>query len=166
MTLAELSPKQIQGLLTHAHHCKQTSLPWLRPHSAAIGAVQRNRLRLPSQSLFNKTVALMFSKRSTRTRLAAETSISLLGGRALFLGAQDIQLGVNETPRDTARVVSGMCQGIFARVGEHSEIEVCHDVYPRSFLTLLNRSLQNTLKFPSSTLFLPSGTQRKSLQTF
>lgn len=81
------------------------------------------RLALPSQSLFSKTIALLFSKRSTRTRLAAETSASLLGGRALFLGRDDIQLGVNETPRDTARVIGGMCQGIFARVGEHEEIE-------------------------------------------
>lgn len=79
---------------------------------------------MPSQSLFNKTVALLFSKRSTRTRVAAETSSALLGGKALFLGREDIQLGVNETPRDTARVIGGMCQGIFARVGDHSEIEV------------------------------------------
>lgn len=81
-------------------------------------------MKLPSQSLFNKTVALLFSKRSTRTRVASETSAALLGGRALFLGRDDIQLGVNESPRDTARVVGGMCEGIFARVGDHSEIEV------------------------------------------
>jgi len=79
---------------------------------------------MASQSLFNKSVALLFSKRSTRTRVAAETASLLLGGRALFLGKDDIQLGVNESPRDTARVIGGMCQGIFARVGDHSEIEV------------------------------------------
>lgn len=66
----------------------------------------------------------MFSKRSTRTRLAAETSTALLGGKALFLGKEDIQLGVNESLRDSARVIGGMCEGIFARVGDHSEIEV------------------------------------------
>lgn len=79
---------------------------------------------MPSQSLFNKSIALLFSKRSTRTRLSAETASELLGGRALFLGREDIQLGVNESPRDTARVIGGMCQGIFARVGDHAEIEV------------------------------------------
>lgn len=80
---------------------------------------------MPSQSLFNKSIALLFSKRSTRTRLSAETASVLLGGRALFLGRDDIQLGVNETPRDTVRIISGMCQGVFARVGDHEEIEVC-----------------------------------------
>ncbi|KAG8824404.1 ornithine carbamoyltransferase, partial [Serendipita sp. 400] len=67
---------------------------------------------------------MLFSKRSTRTRVSAETAAVLLGGRALFLGRDDIQLGVNESARDTARVLGGMCQGIFARVGDHSEIEV------------------------------------------
>ncbi|KAF8910233.1 ornithine carbamoyltransferase 1 [Mucidula mucida] len=121
MTLADLSVNQIRTLLIHAHHQKQISLPWLAPSVPQ----QKGRLamKLPSQSLFNKTVALLFSKRSTRTRVASETSAALLGGRALFLGRDDIQLGVNESPRDTARVVGGMCEGIFARVGDHSEIE-------------------------------------------
>jgi len=79
---------------------------------------------MPSQSLFSKSIALLFSKRSTRTRLSAETAAVLLGGKALFLGREDIQLGVNESARDTARVIGGMCQGVFARVGDHSEIEV------------------------------------------
>jgi len=65
----------------------------------------------------------LFSKRSTRTRVASETAAVLLGGRALFLGREDIQIGVNESVRDSARVIGGMCQGIFARVGEHEEIE-------------------------------------------
>ncbi|KAF9443817.1 ornithine carbamoyltransferase 1 [Macrolepiota fuliginosa MF-IS2] len=119
MTLADLSPAQINRLLAHSYALKQQSLPWLDPQ----GAQRKKGLRLPPQSLFNKTIALLFSKRSTRTRLAAETSSVLLGGRALFLGRDDIQLGVNESPRDTARVIGGMCQGIFARVGEHEEIE-------------------------------------------
>jgi len=65
----------------------------------------------------------MFSKRSTRTRLAGETSIALLGGHSLFLAHDDIQLGVNETLQDSARVISSMTDGIFARVGPHSDIE-------------------------------------------
>lgn len=121
MTLADLTGPQIQRVVSHSHVLKQISLPWLAPQSSNMK--QRN-LRMPSQSLFNKSIALLFSKRSTRTRLSAETASGLLGGRALFLGREDIQLGVNESPRDTARVVGGMCQGIFARVGEHEEIEV------------------------------------------
>ncbi|KAL1686999.1 Aspartate/ornithine carbamoyltransferase [Schizophyllum commune] len=132
ITLADLPTAQITRLLSHAHAVKQTSLPWLQPHgqraapkSNAKGAKAptSKNLRLPPQTLFNKSIALVFSKRSTRTRLAAETSTTLLGGRALFLGRDDIQLGVNESPRDTARVIGGMCQGIFARVGGNEEIE-------------------------------------------
>ena len=123
MTLADLTGPQIRRLVLHSHKLKQQSLPWLKP-KGTIPPKQLTRLTLPSQSLFNKTIALLFSKRSTRTRISAETSATLLGGQALFLGKEDIQLGVNESPRDTARVIGGMCQGIFARVGEHSEIEV------------------------------------------
>lgn len=123
MTLADLSTPHIKRILTHSLYCKQISKPWLLPHTRKL--TKKNQLRLPSQSLFNKTIALLFSKRSTRTRLASETSVSLLGGKALFLGKEDIQLGVNESPRDTARVIGGMTEGIFARVGDHEEIEVC-----------------------------------------
>lgn len=123
MTLGDLTGPQITRILKHSYYLKQLSLPWLEPQGSTPSK-QISNLRMPSQSLFNKSIALLFSKRSTRTRLSAETSASLLGGRALFLGSQDIQLGVNETPRDTARVIGGMCQGIFARVGDHTEIEV------------------------------------------
>lgn len=120
MSLADLTAPQIMRIVNHAHYLKQVSLPWLTPQSSSK---KNARLRMPSQSLFNKSVALLFSKRSTRTRVSAETAAVLLGGRALFLGRDDIQLGVNESPRDTARVIGGMCQGIFARVGAHEEIE-------------------------------------------
>jgi ornithine carbamoyltransferase len=121
MTLADLSVPQISRILRHSHHLKQISLPLLAPKLLQDNA----RLPVPFQSLENKSIALLFSKRSTRTRLSAETSAHLLGGRALFLGRDDIQLGVNESVRDSARVIGGMCQGIFARVGAHHEIEVC-----------------------------------------
>jgi ornithine carbamoyltransferase len=117
MTLADLTPAQINRVLTHSLTLKHRSKPWLLPQKP-------KKLQLPSQSLFLKTIALLFSKRSTRTRIAAETSASLLGGQALFLGRDDIQLGVNESVRDSAQVIGSMCQGIFARVGDHSEIEV------------------------------------------
>ncbi|KAF8887031.1 ornithine carbamoyltransferase 1 [Gymnopilus junonius] len=121
MSLADLTAPEINRLVSHAYALKNRSKPWLTP--ADFERQKNKNLRLPSQSLFAKTIALLFSKRSTRTRIAAETSAELLGGRALFLGQDDIQLGVNESPRDTAQVISSMCQGIFARVGEHSEVE-------------------------------------------
>jgi ornithine carbamoyltransferase len=123
MTLADLSAPQIKRIIVHAHYLKQVSTPWLLPQGKDVPGYNK-KLRMPSQSLFNKSIALLFSKRSTRTRLSAETATTLLGGRALFLGSEDIQLGVNESARDSARVIGGMCQGIFARVGAHEEIEV------------------------------------------
>jgi ornithine carbamoyltransferase len=135
MTLADLTGPQINRIVAHSNILKQVSLPWLAPHR--FGKKQRN-LRMPSQSLFNKSIALLFSKRSTRTRVAAETASGLLGGRSLFLGREDIQLGVNESPRDTARVIGGMCQGIFARVGDHEEIEELAKYSPVPVLNALS----------------------------
>lgn len=74
--------------------------------------------------LAHQTIAMLFSKRSTRTRVASETSINLLDGTAMFLGSGDIQLGVNETLADSAKVIGSMVDGIIARVGEHEEVEV------------------------------------------
>ncbi|OAD73701.1 hypothetical protein PHYBLDRAFT_90117, partial [Phycomyces blakesleeanus NRRL 1555(-)] len=68
--------------------------------------------------LTGKTLALIFSKRSTRTRVATESAMTYLGGHSMFLGSQDIQLGVNESLLDTSRVVSSMVDGIMARAGE------------------------------------------------
>ncbi|KAJ2812064.1 ornithine carbamoyltransferase, partial [Coemansia sp. 'formosensis'] len=76
----------------------------------------------PDEPLKGKTIAMLFSKRSTRTRVASESSIAYLGGHAMFLGKDDIQLGVNESLRDSAQVISSMVDGIFARVGAHEEI--------------------------------------------
>lgn len=118
MTLADLSVGQLTRVLAHSAHLKKISRPLLRPNPLGAG------LPIPPQSLTHKTIGLYFSKRSTRTRVSAETATDLLGGNALFLGKEDIQLGVNESIRDTSNVLGGMIQGIFARVGEHSEIEV------------------------------------------
>lgn len=55
------------------------------------------RQTLPSlkDTLAGKTVAMMFSKRSTRTRVSTETAVAYLGGNPMFLGKDDIQLGVS-----------------------------------------------------------------------
>ena len=54
----------------------------------------------------NKTLAMIFEKSSTRTRVSFETGIYQLGGTGLFLSSRDIQLGRGEPMKDTARVVS------------------------------------------------------------
>ena len=120
MTLADLSVGQIKFLLFHSKKLKTAAIPNLLPRKIPFPPPAP----LATRSLDSKTIALLFSKRSTRTRVSAETATTLLGGRALFLGKEDIQLGVNETTEDTSKVLSSMVQGIFARVGDHSEIEV------------------------------------------
>ncbi|KAL1842985.1 hypothetical protein VTJ49DRAFT_3462 [Mycothermus thermophilus] len=73
-------------------------------------------------SLTGRTVAMMFSKRSTRTRVSTEAAVQLMGGHPMFLGKDDIQLGVNESLYDTSVVVSSMTSCMVARVGAHSEV--------------------------------------------
>ncbi|EWC45725.1 mitochondrial ornithine carbamoyltransferase [Drechslerella stenobrocha 248] len=73
-------------------------------------------------SLAGKTVAMMFSKRSTRTRISTEGAVVHLGGHPMFLGKEDIQLGVNESLFDTSKVISSMASAMVARVGPHQDI--------------------------------------------
>lgn len=72
--------------------------------------------------LTGQSVSMIFQKRSTRTRVSTETGMNLLGGQALFLGPSDIQLGVNESMRDTALVLSRFNSIVLARVFAHSDI--------------------------------------------
>ena len=67
-------------------------------------------------------MSMIFQKRSTRTRVSTETGMALLGGHALFLGPNDVQLGVNECMKDTALVLSRFNQIILARVFGHEDI--------------------------------------------
>uniref|UniRef100_A0A3Q3KY65 ornithine carbamoyltransferase n=1 Tax=Labrus bergylta TaxID=56723 RepID=A0A3Q3KY65_9LABR len=73
--------------------------------------------------LQGKSIAMVFEKRSTRTRMSTETGFALLGGHPCFLTSQDIHLGVNESSTDTARVLSGLCDIVLARVYGHSTLE-------------------------------------------
>ena len=108
LTLADLTVPQIHSLLARAVAFKHLS----------------NFPLSIQQPLLRSTIALLFSKRSTRTRVASESAVALLGGHPMFLGAQDIQLGVNETLADTAKVLGGMVSGVMARVNGHEEVEV------------------------------------------
>ncbi|NWI88996.1 OTC protein, partial [Pitta sordida] len=71
-----------------------------------------------------KSLAMIFEKRSTRTRLSAETGFALLGGHPSFLTTQDLHLGTNESLTDTARVLSNMTNGILARVFKHNDLDL------------------------------------------
>ena len=73
-------------------------------------------------SLKGKTLAMIFQKPSTRTRISFEVGIYQLGGIALYLSSSDLQLGRGETIADTAKVLSRYVDGIMARVFSHQDI--------------------------------------------
>jgi len=90
-----------------------------------IGLKIKQNLRdgVYNKELENKTLAMIFEKSSTRTRVSFETGMFQLGGHALFLSNRDIHLGRGEPVKDTARVISGMCDMVMIRTFEHSMIE-------------------------------------------
>jgi ornithine carbamoyltransferase len=72
--------------------------------------------------LAGKTLAMLFAKSSTRTRVSFEVGAYQLGGHALFLSSRDIQLGRGETIADTARVMSRYVDGIMIRTFAQSDV--------------------------------------------
>lgn len=73
--------------------------------------------------LTGKTLAMIFEKSSTRTRVSFEVGMLQLGGHALFLSNKDLQIGRGETISDTAQVLSEYVDGIMIRTFEHEKVE-------------------------------------------
>lgn len=76
----------------------------------------------PHEYLYGKTLAMIFAKPSTRTRVSFEVAMTQLGGHAIYLNKQDIQLKRGETIPDTARTLSGYVDVIMARIFEHDNL--------------------------------------------
>ena len=74
--------------------------------------------------LAGKTLAMIFEKSSTRTRVSFETGMYQLGGNAIYLSDKDSQIGRNEPVEDTARVLSRFCDGIMIRGGDPGQIRL------------------------------------------
>ena len=78
---------------------------------------------VPHHILAGKTLGMIFSKSSTRTRVSFEVGMYDLGGSALFLSSHDLQIGRGEPVEDTARVLSRFLDGIMIRTFEQAEVE-------------------------------------------
>jgi ornithine carbamoyltransferase len=96
LKLSDFSAAELRQLIARAIELKRKPDPAHRP-------------------LLGKTLAMIFSKSSTRTRVSFEAGMAQLGGHALFLSPRDTQLGRSEPLADTARVLSRMCEGIMIR---------------------------------------------------
>ena len=78
---------------------------------------------IPHQHLKGKTLGMIFQKSSTRTRVSFEVGMYQLGGSALFLSSNDMQIGRGEPVQDTARVLSRYLDGIMIRTYNQKEVE-------------------------------------------
>ena len=106
LKLMDLSSKQINEILNLADQLKFEKKNGIEHHL-----------------LKGKTLGMIFSKSSTRTRVSFEVGMYDLGGSALFLSARDLQIGRGEPVEDTARVLSRYLDGIMIRTFEQKEVE-------------------------------------------
>ena len=106
LTLKDLTPEELQQIMHRGIELKKMQ------HSGEI-----------YEPLKNQTLAMIFEKSSTRTRISFETGMTQFGGHALFLSSNDTQLGRGEPIEDSARVISSMADGIMIRTFGHDIVE-------------------------------------------
>jgi ornithine carbamoyltransferase len=106
VTVDDLTPDQLEDVLRRATDLKER--------------VRRGKAHPVLQ---DQTLAMLFEKPSTRTRVSFETGMTQLGGHAVFLGPDDTQLGHGEPICDTARALSRYVDFVMARVFDHADVE-------------------------------------------
>ena len=106
LTLMDFSPSELTVLIDRAIQMKQE---WKSGKTSA--------------PLQQRTLAMIFEKSSTRTRVSFETGITQLGGHGLFLSSRDTQLGRGEPVEDSARVISRMVDMVMIRTFDHAMLE-------------------------------------------
>ncbi|MDD4626983.1 MAG: ornithine carbamoyltransferase, partial [Syntrophomonas sp.] len=102
------------------HDFSREEIAYILEVGAELKKMQKSAIVHPY--LAGKTLAMIFQKASTRTRVAFEVGMYQLGGHALFLSPRDIQLGRGETIKDTAQVLTRMVDGIMIRTFGHEEV--------------------------------------------
>ena len=107
LTLQEYSSKDIDLILQVAAHLKR-----------------RLQIGDSPQNLHGKTLGMIFQKPSTRTRVSFEVAMNQLGGSAVYLNWNDLQLGRGETIADTARALGRYVDILTARLSTHKDIEI------------------------------------------
>ncbi|MDI3522287.1 MAG: ornithine carbamoyltransferase [Bacillota bacterium] len=133
ITLADFSPEELRQLLDFAHYLKQ-----------------QQKMGLACRPLTGRTLAMLFHKHSTRTRVSFAVGMYQLGGQALYLGADELQLGRGETAADTARVLSRYVDAILIRTYSHElvkELAAAADVPVINGLTDLTHPTQALADF-------------------
>ncbi|MGI9451875.1 MAG: ornithine carbamoyltransferase, partial [Geminicoccaceae bacterium] len=96
--------------------------PELRDIIDLAGQLKQDREQSARDRLRRKTLAMIFDKPSTRTRVSFEVAIKALGGDAVVLNAKDMQLGRGESIEDTARVLSRYVDAIMIRTDDHEKL--------------------------------------------
>ena len=139
LDIRDLSTDQLSALLDHATEMKAA-------HKAG---------RAQPQLLAGKSVAMIFEKQSTRTRLSFEVGISQLGGQPIMLSASDMQIGRGESMQDTARVMSRYVDAITIRcfqhdtltsLSEHASVPVINALTERSHPCQILADLQTMIE--------------------
>jgi ornithine carbamoyltransferase len=106
LTLGEFVPEEVSLILDEAQRIK---------------TLQKSRI--PSRPLRGRTLAMVFQKPSNRTRVSFEVGMYQLGGHALHLSPEEIQIGKRETPSDTGRVLARYIDAIMVRTFDHGDLE-------------------------------------------
>jgi ornithine carbamoyltransferase len=96
---------------------------------------QKQQEGTPHRLLEGQTLGMIFEKSSTRTRVSFEVGMFQLGGHALFLHSGTTQMGRGEPIKDTARVMSGYCDGVMARTYSHAALE---EFAENSYIPVIN----------------------------
>jgi len=91
-------------------------------HAVVARAIEMKRTGFRSELLSGRTVALIFEKASTRTRVSFEMAVRHLGGSTIYMTQHDSQLGRSEPVEDTIRVLSRYVDGLVMRTFEHSKL--------------------------------------------